>query len=398
MEAGVIFKGRQILVPPSMQKDILKQLHSGHQGVEKTRRLARESVYWVKMNSDIENTCKSCESCQEQPDANRREPLLPHCLPARPWQCIATDLFQILDRHYLLTVDRYNKYPLVDDIAVPITSRSVADKLSQYCSMFGRPDQISTDNGPQYTGQAFKTFTETWGITHVTSYPHYARSNGLAERYVRYIKGTLKKSSDMKLALLNTRATPVDAKLPSPAEMLMGRPLTTLLPSSSEPGTEKHRYRMQERQTAMKDQHNKSSRKEDLSSRYTGQAVRILHHQRKTWCPGKIVSKCNEPRSYVVETSNGTRLRRNRAHLRELVASPAKTVRFSDEPARPTRFSDEPARPTQIVQQNVSDQPDTVDEADSQSGKEETTHLRKYACVNAASPSWTPSWITQNAQ
>ena len=43
VEAGVIFKGRQILVPPSMQKDILKQLHSGHQGVEKTRRLAHGS-------------------------------------------------------------------------------------------------------------------------------------------------------------------------------------------------------------------------------------------------------------------------------------------------------------------------------------------------------------------
>ena len=102
----------------------------------------------MKINYGIENTCKSCESCQEQQDANRREPLLPHCLPARPWQHIATDLFQIHDRHYLLTVDRYSKYPLVDEMAVPITSRSVADKLSQYCAMFGRPDQILTDNGP----------------------------------------------------------------------------------------------------------------------------------------------------------------------------------------------------------------------------------------------------------
>ena len=136
---------------PGMQKDILKQLHSGHQGVEKTRRLARESIYWVKINSDIENTCKSCESCQEQQDANRREPLLPHRLPSRPWQHIATDLFQIYDRHYLLTVDRYSKYPLVDEITVPITSRAVADKLSQYCSMFGQSDEIFTDNGPQYS-------------------------------------------------------------------------------------------------------------------------------------------------------------------------------------------------------------------------------------------------------
>ena len=52
VEAGVIFKGRQILVPQSMQKDILNRLHCGHQWVEKTRRLARESVYWLKINRD----------------------------------------------------------------------------------------------------------------------------------------------------------------------------------------------------------------------------------------------------------------------------------------------------------------------------------------------------------
>ena len=50
----------------------------------------------------------------------------------------------------------------------------------------------------------------------------------------------------MQLALLNIRATPVDANLPSPAEMLLGRPLATLLPSRSEPGLEKHCDRMQE--------------------------------------------------------------------------------------------------------------------------------------------------------
>ena len=146
MEANVIFKGRHILVPPSMQKDFIKQLHSGQQGLEKTRGLARESVYWVKINCDIENTCKSCESCCQQ-DANRREPLLPHCLPARPWQHIATDLFQIHDRHYLLTVYRYSKYPLVDEMAVPITSRSAADKLSQYLLFYVRTA------GPNFDGQ-----------------------------------------------------------------------------------------------------------------------------------------------------------------------------------------------------------------------------------------------------
>ena len=83
----------------------------------------------------------------------------------------------------------------------------------------------------------------------------------------------------MQLSLLNIRATPVGAKLLSPAAMLLGGPFATKLPSRSEPGMEKHRDRM----------HDKTSRKEDLPSLYTGQAVIILHHQKKTWCPGKIV-------------------------------------------------------------------------------------------------------------
>lgn len=53
IEDGVLFKGRQIVVPASMQRDILEQLHNGHQGVEKTRRLARDCVYWLNINKDV---------------------------------------------------------------------------------------------------------------------------------------------------------------------------------------------------------------------------------------------------------------------------------------------------------------------------------------------------------
>ena len=48
IEDGVIFKGKQVLIPECMRPDILRQLHQGHQGIEKTRMLARESVYWQK--------------------------------------------------------------------------------------------------------------------------------------------------------------------------------------------------------------------------------------------------------------------------------------------------------------------------------------------------------------
>ena len=55
---------------------------------------------------------------------------------------------------------------------------------------------------------------------------HYPQSNGFVERYVQTVKHTLKKvehRSDVQMALLVLRATPIDSHLPSPAELLYGR-------------------------------------------------------------------------------------------------------------------------------------------------------------------------------
>ena len=54
VEDGIIFKGKQILIPESLRADILAQLHLSHQGIEKTQLLAREGVYWPNINKDIE--------------------------------------------------------------------------------------------------------------------------------------------------------------------------------------------------------------------------------------------------------------------------------------------------------------------------------------------------------
>ena len=205
VEAGVIFKGRQVLIPLSMRQDILNRLHQGHQGVEKTRQFARDTVYWPHINADIERVCKSCDACQEHQPTNCREPLMPHRVPSRPWQCLASDTLDVQGKQYLLIIDRYTKYPLLDEMKAPVTSYAVAEKVKHYCSLFGRPDEFMSHNGPQYTGQAFKNFTDSWQIKHITSSPEYPRSNGLAERHVRHLKPLVKKclqqGDDVQLAL-----------------------------------------------------------------------------------------------------------------------------------------------------------------------------------------------------
>ncbi|XP_046547827.1 uncharacterized protein K02A2.6-like [Haliotis rubra] len=95
VEDSIIFKGRQVVIPEKLHAGILSQLHLSHQGIEKTRKLARESVYWPQISKDIEKHVRSCSSCQELHPQHKREPLTPHEVPVSPWHKLGTDLFQI---------------------------------------------------------------------------------------------------------------------------------------------------------------------------------------------------------------------------------------------------------------------------------------------------------------
>ena len=99
MANGVLFKGRQVLIPETLREDILKQLHIGHLGIEKTRRLARKSVYWPNINKDIEQIVKTYSACQEHQTDQRKEPLIPHDVPQTLWKKLAGDLFTLNGEH-----------------------------------------------------------------------------------------------------------------------------------------------------------------------------------------------------------------------------------------------------------------------------------------------------------
>ena len=60
---SVVVKGKWVIIPSQLQMHILKQLYSNHMGIEKTRFLVCESVYWVNMNADIGNVIKQCATC-----------------------------------------------------------------------------------------------------------------------------------------------------------------------------------------------------------------------------------------------------------------------------------------------------------------------------------------------
>ena len=316
---GVLFKGNQVIIPTELRQNILNQLHQGHQGIERTRRLARETVYWPKINNNIERVIKNCCACQENQTKQQREPLQPHDIPTSPWTKLGTDLFTFNKEEYLLVTDYHSKYPIVRKLH-NTSSMSVANILSGIFSLFGPPTTLVSDNGPQFVGKSFREMCEKWSIDHITSSPRYPRSNGLAERMVQTVKGIMTKCTrtgqDIQTALLHFRATPIDSNLPSPAELLFGRPIRTTLPSHHLTRQSSTPDLLFQRQEKMKHDHDVHSR--ELPPLHVGQKVRVLDPKDNTWLPAEVSKVRPEPRSYEVATPNGSILRRNRSHLREM--------------------------------------------------------------------------------
>lgn len=326
---GLLVFGSRIVVPTALQDDILKRLHHGHLGTEKCIQRAKQSVWWPGLASQIKELIQKCHHCQINAAKQRKEPLQPSRLPDRPWQRVAADLCFLKGKHYLVMVDYYSRYLEV----VPTTEATdrVIDITKTIFARHGVPEELVTDNGPQFASHTFTEFAKAWGFRHVTTSPHHPSANGEAEHGVQTVKKILKQN-DPFLALLSYRSTPSKTTGFAPAQLLMGRQLRSTvpcLPAVLQPAWPDAKL------VRMNDETAKARYALDLDQRHgarglppleNGQSVLIRVDQQKSWGQhGTIVGTGPLPRSYLVQTSHGI-LRRNRCHLRPFATSESSPV------------------------------------------------------------------------
>ena len=54
IEDGLVLKGTRIIIPNKKREDILKLIHEGHLGLSKCKMRAKETVYWLGINEQLE--------------------------------------------------------------------------------------------------------------------------------------------------------------------------------------------------------------------------------------------------------------------------------------------------------------------------------------------------------
>ena len=105
IEDGLIVKGKRIVIPASMTKEILEKLHAAHQGAEKMKLHARSAVFWNGINKDIDQTASHCTECQEAQPRQTREELEPTDILPYGWHTVGADLFFLDNAGYLIVAD-----------------------------------------------------------------------------------------------------------------------------------------------------------------------------------------------------------------------------------------------------------------------------------------------------
>ena len=94
-----------------------------------------------------------------------------------------------------------------------------------------------SDNGPCSVAKMFTSLMKEYAVNHITSSPHYPKSNGLAEKFVQIVKNLFYKAKDEGMdihkCLMIYCNTLLASMSKSPMQMLQQRSARLQLPTSN---------------------------------------------------------------------------------------------------------------------------------------------------------------------
>ena len=148
---GCILWSIRVIVPTVHRSMFMEELHETHPDISRIKGLARNYVWWLSMDMDLETILKYCHSCQVNQHAPAKAPL-------HPWECTANSLSRLrvdfavpfMGRMFLVIMDSHNKRLEVFQMQ-NITSQNTVERLGSCFATHGQPDCVVNDNGPTFT-------------------------------------------------------------------------------------------------------------------------------------------------------------------------------------------------------------------------------------------------------
>ena len=168
-----------------------------HPGQDKTLAMLRQKVYWRGMQKDVARYIAGCRPCQMRNAASHSYSYLHSQPPATPFMDLAVDLVKGYglskqgNLAVLTSICLHSQYPF----AIPIpdqTAESTVRAFTQVLATANSCVSVLSDNGPEFTSHAFKELLASHSIQHRTTAPYSPQSNGIMERWHRYLNAVVR--------------------------------------------------------------------------------------------------------------------------------------------------------------------------------------------------------------
>ncbi|KAF4529376.1 hypothetical protein B566_EDAN015429 [Ephemera danica] len=329
VQGGCVLHGDRVVLPASLRNEALRLLHQVHQGVVRTKGLARCYFWWPGMSIDIEKFVSSCDVCMQSRNTPAKAPVMTWPTPKAPWSRLHLDFAgPIHGFTFLIGVDAYSKWVECDDTNGSMTSATVIKCCRKWFATHGLPDEMVCDNAACFKSEEMYNYCASNGIKQSFSAPFHPATNGQAERVVQTVKNLLLKfdsktwKSELPNILLMLHVTPNPVTGKSPAELLMGRCPRTLLdrahPGSGVPS---------------------ASDVTQAGGRTLEEGQIVMYRNYSSgpqWLQGTISKVCGA-RHYLVTTHSGLLIKR---HIDQLIQR-----KFLQKEAKPTTITPKPILP-----------------------------------------------------
>jgi hypothetical protein len=193
----------RVVVPEPFVEQVLDLAHnrpvSGHAKGGKMRSIVLRRFWWPGAGDHIKKWCKACPHCQ----------LCNGVQPRRQGELVLKNVTKV---NGVLSVDLVGPFPIgpgkeimiltiVDvfsrwPVLVPLRS-TTADVVAEaiwrhWISIYGVPEKILTDQGPQFEAELFEKLCVSLGVEKARTTAYHPQTNAQAERFHRYLVPTLK--------------------------------------------------------------------------------------------------------------------------------------------------------------------------------------------------------------
>lgn len=196
IEDGLLVYEKRWCIPDSkeLRQEIMTDAHdsrvAGHFGRHKTEDKIKANFYWPKMDEDIRDYVRSCDTCQRNKSSRHKKfgLLDPLEIPYRPWSSISMDFIVALPvssgyTQIWVIVDRLTKMAHF----LPLPTEATAEDLAQVFirelwKLHGLPDEIVSDRDSKFLSHFWKSLMERLQVGMRMSTAFHPQTDGQTER------------------------------------------------------------------------------------------------------------------------------------------------------------------------------------------------------------------------